>query len=131
MSKASEIGKNGEELAATYLMHNGYTIIDRNWNLHRGYELDIVALNSTGDTVVFVEVKTRYSNAVSEPEDAVDEKKMRRICMAANHYVCEKQIDKYYRFDIISVIYKSESDYTLKHIENAFDVPLTTIGSRW
>lgn len=129
MSKASSLGINGEELAASFLVDRGYTILDRNWNLHKGYELDIVA-EKDGE-IVFVEVKTRSQHILASPEDAVDAKKIRRICIAADHYVKQFQIDKYFRFDIIAIILGDDKSYQIKHIENAFHVPLTSVGGRW
>ena len=55
--KAQSIGQIGEELATNYLIKNGYRIIDRNWNLHHGCELDIVAQKNYH--LHFIEVKTR------------------------------------------------------------------------
>ena len=60
MSKASELGIIGEELAANMLAQKGYSILHRNWNLHKGYELDIVAMKD--NVVVFCEVKTRKTD---------------------------------------------------------------------
>ncbi|MDR1124531.1 MAG: YraN family protein [Deltaproteobacteria bacterium] len=60
------IGKKGEDLAVDFLKTRRMTILERNWRPAakgalsaglRGLELDIVARE--GDTLVFVEVKTR------------------------------------------------------------------------
>ncbi len=123
MSKASELGKTGEELAAEYLARKGYTIRHVNWNLHKGYELDIVA--EIDGEIVFVEVKTRRPGSVQRPEDAVDSKKIRHICRAADLYVREFGIDMFYRFDIISILCKDENDFELEHFPNAFGLPLS------
>ena len=64
-------GKIGEDLAAKYLERNGLRIIERNYRFERG-EIDLIA--EEGEELVFVEVKTRRSNAFGAPEDAVTER---------------------------------------------------------
>ena len=76
MASHNELGKWGEEVAADYLLRQGYTIMERDWKSgHR--DLDIIALD--GDTVVFVEVKTRSNRMFTEPETAVDYQKIRHL----------------------------------------------------
>lgn len=125
----SKIGIDGEELAGGYLMGKGYRILHRNWNLHKGFELDLVAQKD--DTVVFVEVKTRSGNSLGNPENAVNKKKRDHIIRAANYYVKFYNIDAIIRFDIIAIVYRNDKDYNLRHIENAFNVPLSNVGRRW
>ena len=129
MSKASELGIIGEELAANTLAAKGFTILHRNWNLHKGYELDIVAMKD--NTVVFCEVKTRKSDSLQKPEDAVNKRKQQHIIKAANFYIKYYHIDTIIRFDIISIVYKNEREYQVEHIENAFQITLTQIRSKW
>jgi len=58
MAKHNEFGKQGEELAAQFLMEKGYEILERNWR-NRHKEIDIIAKD--GEELVIVEVKTRKS----------------------------------------------------------------------
>ena len=58
--------------AEKYLRRNGYRIVKRNFRA-AGAEIDLVAMD--GDTLVFVEVKTRRSRDAGAPEEAVDERK--------------------------------------------------------
>ena len=67
MAAHNELGKWGEDLATAYLEQKGYTIIERDWKSGRR-DLDIIALD--GNTVVFVEVKTRRSSVFGAPEEA-------------------------------------------------------------
>ena len=129
MSKASELGIIGEELAANMLAGKGYSILHKNWNLHKGYELDLVAMKD--NEVVFAEVKTRKSDSLQKPEEAVNARKIQHIIRAANYYVKYYHIDAFIRFDIISIVYHNKTDYTINHIENAFQIPLTQIRSKW
>ncbi|MDY6873972.1 MAG: YraN family protein [Chloroflexota bacterium] len=72
-----KIGNLGENIAATHLEKKGYQILDRNYSSRYG-ELDLVA--KKGSYLVFVEVKTRTSNAFGMPEASVTADKFERIC---------------------------------------------------
>ena len=104
--------------AANYLIHKGYTIIERDWKSgHR--DIDIIATD--GEVVVFVEVKARRNRVFGEPEDAVDYMKMQNLRAAINHYIKYKNVRQEIRFDVITVVgtpYGGEAEIT--HIE---DVP--------
>ena len=71
MAKHNELGKWGEDFAADYLQKQGYVIRDRDWHCGKR-DIDLVALAADMATIVFVEVKTRTSNDVAEPADAVN-----------------------------------------------------------
>ena len=120
MASHNDLGKWGEELAAQHLREQGYTILDRDWRLgHR--DLDIVARTPDGTTVVFVEVKTRTSDVVSRPQDAVDARKVRSLGAAANAYAKEFQLWDELRFDLISIIGDRAETAVLEHVEDAFN----------
>lgn len=96
------LGQRGEKLAARALKRAGYTILDRNVYLGR-YEVDIIARE--GDTVAFVEVKTRTDNRIANPEDNVNAEKQKRLSSAASIYIAKEDDEEmYYRFDIVSVL---------------------------
>ena len=120
MAEHNKLGTWGEELAANYLREKGYTIRDTDWKLGKR-DLDIVALTPDQRTLVFVEVKTRISDAITKPEDAVDIKKIRSIGYTANSYIKELDIDLETRFDIISIIGKHGEQTRIEHIEDAFN----------
>lgn len=111
-----EKGKKGEQMASEFLMSNGYTILEMNWQVGH-LEVDIIA--STEDMLVFVEVKTRKSNLFGEPEEFVGLPKQRNLIRAANIYIEKTGITKEVRFDIVSVIL-SEGVESVKHIADAF-----------
>ena len=120
MARHNELGKWGEQYAADYLQSIGYDIIERDWRIgHR--DIDIIARTGDGTTVVFVEVKTRTSDVVTKPDDAVDIKKIRNIGYAANNYIKTKGIVDEVRFDIISIIGKNKENAQLEHIIEAFN----------
>ena len=120
MARHNELGKWGEQYAADYLQSIGYDIIERDWRVgHR--DIDIIARTGDGTTVVFVEVKTRTSDVVTKPDDAVDIKKIRNIGYAANNYIKTKGIVDEVRFDIISIIGNNKENAQLEHIIEAFN----------
>jgi putative endonuclease len=111
-----EKGDKGEQKAMIFLMGKGYTISQLKWK-HGKYEIDIIAQH--GNNIVFVEVKTRYSDAYLEPWEAVSLAKRRKICISANAYIQACQTPLEPRFDIVSIIIKGNNESIL-HIENAF-----------
>lgn len=115
-SSNKEKGDKGEALAARYLEEHGYKIIRSQWKYMR-YELDIVAENATH--VVFVEVKTRYSNYYGEPWEAVNKAKRQKVCLSADAYIRQFNCEKEPRFDIVSIIQHNGKTEIL-HIEDAF-----------
>lgn len=118
MAEHNELGKWGEELAAKYLEQKGYVIRDRDWRQGK-LDLDIVA--DDGETVVFVEVKARKTNAFGQPEQAVDVKKIKRLARAADSYVKSLGVSAPLRFDIVSIIGDQKEAQTIEHIVDAFN----------
>lgn len=95
------LGRAGERAAEKYLKRNGYRIVARNFRA-AGAEIDLVAMD--GDTLVFVEVKTRRSRIAGAPEEAVDERKQLRMRRAAEAFLVQYRAgDKDLRFDIVAV----------------------------
>jgi putative endonuclease len=115
-----DVGVWGENLAADYLIKNGYSILERNYRTPRG-EIDLVAMHNSEDTcLVFVEVKTRTSNGYGYPEQAVTRIKWLRLEGAIDHYL-ENHLDYEYdwRIDVIAIQHlSSTSEPELIHFEN-------------
>ncbi len=110
-----KVGKEGEKLAADYLIENGFEVIKRNYR-YRRFEIDIIAKKE--ETLVFVEVKTRSANYFGEPEEALDEKQSAQIIEAAENFILETDWEGDIRFDIISVLKRGKIKIT--HFEDAF-----------
>lgn len=127
MAVHNDLGKWGEDYAAEYLLKKGYEVISRDWRLGKR-DIDIVARTEDGLTVVFVEVKTRATDVIVSPEDAVDESKIRSIGWAANAYVKEFQIYDDIRFDIISIVGTKPEDASIEHVIDAFNPLLAMNG---
>ena len=94
------IGLRGETIAALFLRLKGYRIEARNWRCSLG-EIDIVARD--GDTVVFVEVKSRTGPSAGAPEEAVTTTKQRRLVQLAMAYLAKRGGDVPCRFDVVTV----------------------------
>lgn len=83
MLDKDELGRRGEQLAVDHLTAAGWRILDRNWRCPAG-ELDVVALD--GRDLVIVEVKTRRTRAFGDPLEAVDRRKLTRLCVLAGRW---------------------------------------------
>jgi len=95
------LGSAGERLAAAELARWGYHICELNYRSRFG-EIDIVA-QEAGE-LVFVEVKTRRSNAFGLPEEAVTARKQCKLQAVAQAYLEEHQrSDMPWRIDIVAV----------------------------
>ena len=116
MAEHNELGQRGEHIAQTFLKEKGFQILHVNWR-NRKLEIDIIAMD--GETLVFVEVKTRQTLIFGEPEDAVNYKKRRSLIRAANAYVLKYGFKDDARFDIISIIIE-RNETVINHFPDAF-----------
>jgi putative endonuclease len=112
----AELGKQGEQLAAEHMESLGLNVVHRNWR-NRHLEIDLIAENAT--TVIFVEVKTRSFDYLEQPFEAVKKNKRTNLIKAADFYMRERDSDKEFRFDIISIVWTQKGP-KLEHIEDAF-----------
>ncbi len=115
-----EIGRYGEDLAASYLERRGYEILRQNWRCDFG-EADIVAKD--GSELVLVEVKTRLcrmDDTWTAPELAVDARKRAKYeKMALMCYAKQAEFDSV-RFDVIAIKLLGEHDISLRHLYAAY-----------
>ncbi|HCY86334.1 MAG TPA: YraN family protein [Desulfobacteraceae bacterium] len=117
------LGKAGEDAAARYLESRGYTILERNFR-HKTFEMDIIARD--GDTLCFIEVKTRSNTRKAMPREAVHHAKQKKMLLGATWYLKHKQLaDQRARFDVVEVVYphKTPGPNDIPHITlipNAF-----------
>jgi len=101
------IGKKGEDLAAEFLKRSGYKIIERNFRI-RGGEIDIVALD--GNTLVYVEVKSRSSYKFGRPEEAVTPFKIKFLKRAAKFYKnSRRNLPDLERIDVVAIDFTGKS----------------------
>ena len=100
------LGKKGEQLAARYLQQKGYKILDFNYRTKFG-EIDVVAKD--GETIVFVEVKTRTSTRFGEPEEAVGKRKLAHIKRAAESFCIANSYNGQTRLEVVAIIKNQDS----------------------
>jgi len=109
----------GEEEAERALAAKGLRILGRRVRVGRRDEIDLIA--RTGRTLVFVEVKTRRSEAFGRPASFVNAAKRRHLSRAATRYVARlRERPDYVRFDIVEVVGEPGMTPEIRHIENAF-----------
>lgn len=116
-----ELGRLGEKLAARHLRKHGYKVLYRNFRAPRGGEVDLVCRED--DVLVFVEVKTRRSEAFGAPSEAVTVEKQKLITRGALAWL--RMLDNpeiYFRFDVVEVLVE-ERNARCTIIRNAFDLP--------
>lgn len=110
-------GANGENVAAAYLLQNGYSIIERNWR-YKQFEIDIIA--SKKNKLHFVEVKTRHSKKFGNPEESVGTKKMNALKQGAEAYLFQQQQWQQIQFDILSILMNKKIVEEIFFIEDVF-----------
>ena len=120
MYKNKILGSYGEKTAVKFLEDEGYTILATNYRCRFG-EIDIIAAD--GDTVSFIEVKTRSSNIFGEPGEAVNYPKQLKIVKTALHYISNKNLTNYMsRFDIVEIFVDADNKANkIALIKDAFD----------
>src|SRR3979411_2331621 len=93
----------GENLACQFLRKNGYKILYRNFRGRTGGEIDVVCRD--GDTLVFVEVKTRTREDFGRPFEAIDRDQRKRISGGGLAWLLLlADPDILFRFDVVEVI---------------------------
>ena len=113
-------GDIGEELACKYLLQNGYKILERNFRI-RGGEIDVIALD--GETLAYIEVKTRTSYQFGRPEESITLRKLKFLERAAKFWRAKRKslirLPDLERIDFVGVDL-SDSQPQINLIKNAF-----------
>ncbi len=110
-----ELGRLGEQLAATHLIEQGYTLEELNYRVAHTGEIDIIA--TLNGVTVFCEVKSQSRGQWGPPEVQVDSRKRDRIMAAAQRYTTEKEIETEVRFDVIALKF-TKAGPSINHLEN-------------
>lgn len=119
MAAQQTLGNYGEELAQQYLQTKGYCIKATNWRCQFG-ELDIVA--QLGETLVFVEVKTRRSDQISNALMSITVAKREKLIKAVYSYLDEHELDEaLWRIDAIGIAVRRAQAPLIEHVEDALD----------
>ena len=107
------LGRSGEDRAADWYVAHGYQIVERNWRSHIG-EIDLVCARD--DILVFCEVKTRCSDRLGSPAEAVTRVKQLRLRRLAAEYIYRHTCGGHQpRFDVAAILGR-----TVTVIEGAF-----------
>lgn len=93
-------GRKGEDIAASFLTEQGYTILKRNFAFGK-CEIDLIARKA--DWLLFIEVKTRSAADYGFPEEFVNDAQASRILYAAEEFIFTMNWHGHVRFDIISI----------------------------
>lgn len=120
-----EKGNAGEQIAADYLIKEGYTLLKKNWRYKHG-ELDIIAQKN--DQLIFAEVKTRNSRSYVNNNAYVKPCQRKSILNTANYFLqynISHNVD--IRFDILC-LFQVGNSFEINHIQNAFFPALNDIN---
>lgn len=115
------LGRWGEERAARFLERRGWTVLARNYRFGRR-EVDLVVRR--GDTVAFVEVKTRAGSGFGAPQDAITLLKRREVEAVASDFLRRHRLGQaQVRFDAVAIRVRRGPGHTevaLEHLEDAW-----------
>ena len=100
MRRHLETGKEGELLAARWLINNGYEVLYLNWR-HSHYEIDVIATRNK--VLHFIEVKTRTNIQFGHPEESVSKKKFSHLMTAAEEFMFRYPRWQRVQYDILSI----------------------------
>ncbi len=121
MGVTQAIGAAGERAAEDWLDREGFTVVARNWRSGR-YELDIVA--HRGDTIHFVEVKTRDTDSWESPEESLTPAKQRAFRHAVQAWLAANPSPLEPQMDLIAIDTTPDGILDLRYIPEA-------VISRW
>ncbi|WP_082927837.1 YraN family protein [Paenibacillus oryzisoli] len=114
------LGKQGEELAHTFLVEQEYRIVARNWRCRSG-EIDIIAEKS--NKLIFIEVRTRRpSNRFGTAKESVDYRKQAKVREIAQIYMHRfHKYEQSIQFDVITIeMIDINAEPKIVHIQEAF-----------
>lgn len=110
-------GRRGEALALRHLRRRGYEILGTNWHCRQG-ELDIIARQ--GNTLVFLEVRTRRQARTDEAFASITTRKRERLLAAVQAWLeAHECSDADWRLDVIAVALGGRA--RIEHVEDALD----------
>jgi putative endonuclease len=113
------LGDRGERAAAKYLKQQGYRILARQSRSRIG-EIDLIAVD--GQTIVFVEVKTRTSLSAGHPAEAITIAKRRQLTRTALAWLKRRNmLNRSSRFDVIAITWQEGEPPIIEHYKSAFE----------
>ncbi|HFD92702.1 MAG TPA: YraN family protein [Gammaproteobacteria bacterium] len=116
-SPTQTTGRRAEDLARDHLQVHGLTCLARNFRCRRG-EIDLIM--KEGETIVFVEVRTRRSTRFGSAEESIDWRKQQKIIATALHFLHVRRLHSCaVRFDVITLS-GNEDRARIRWIRDAF-----------
>lgn len=111
------LGSKGESIALEYLRNKGLSILETNWTAQWA-EIDIIA--KRGETLVFVEVKTKTGMMKGKPYEAVTYGKLQKLMRSAQLYILKKKRpETKYAVDVVSIIISTTGQVIeIQHFDN-------------
>ncbi|GAA4284943.1 YraN family protein [Brevibacterium daeguense] len=110
------LGRRGELIAVEHLIDQGWEIIATNWRCRHG-EIDVIA--DDGDSLVFVEVKTRTSARAGHPLEAVTAGKIATMRGLALRWLAEQpEWIPRFRIDVIGILWNGGRP-EISHVRDA------------
>ncbi len=105
MNEDHALGRRGEDIAQRFLQRAGMVIVDRNYRMASGGgEVDLIGWE--GDTLVFVEVKSRKTEEYGAPDRAIGPQKQSSLIRAAREYARHAEVPwERVRFDVVNVVF--------------------------
>ena len=112
------LGRKGEAAARAYLEQHGVRILAANYSCTAG-EIDLIGRER--EALLFIEVKTRSSEAFGPPQLAVHQRKQRQIVRAAQWFLAERRLSEVAcRFDVVAVTVLGDGVPHIHWLRDAF-----------
>lgn len=112
----NNLGRIGEDIASQYLIDHNFTIIDRNFRSKFG-EIDIIA--QKGNTLFFIEVKTRSNLKKGMPYEAIHKHKIHQLKKASTYFLMQNNYKNLkYSLSAFSILFTNLNDYKLHFFES-------------
>ena len=116
MNADHALGRRGEDIAHRFLQRAGIVIVDRNYRMSSGAgEVDLVGWE--GNTLVFVEVKSRQTEEYGTPDRAIGLQKQSSLIRTAREYARHAEVPwEQVRFDVVNVVFSTPP--TVNHLRD-------------
>ena len=118
MTPDHALGRRGEDIAHRFLQRSGIVVVARNYRMNSGAgEVDLIGWE--GGTLVFVEVKSRRTDAYGAPDRAIGQQKQFSLFRAAREYARHADVPwQNVRFDVVNVVFTTPPSIT--HYRDVF-----------
>ena len=120
--RRNRLGATGERIAAHHLEQQGFRIVDRNVRRREG-EVDLIAIEPSTETLVFVEVKLRKSGGAGAAVEALSARKQARLRGLAEVYASEHpELPSDLRVDLVAIELSADGSIeSLEHVRSAVE----------